>query len=70
MMSEKVRSAPEATNIAMTFVKKHRFFLRPLSAVRENGHWLVKIDVGPMLKEVANIKIDAQTGEILEYDIP
>lgn len=70
MVTEKVGSAPQATEIAMAFVKKHRFLLRPLSAVRENGNWLVKIDVGPLLKEVATVKIDARTGDILEYDIP
>ncbi len=69
-MPTEVKSAPQATEIAMSFVAKHRFFARPLSAVRENGHWVVKIDVGPLAKEIASVKIDAKTGEILEYDIP
>jgi len=69
-MPTEVKSAPQATDIAVSFVSKHRFFARPLSAIRENGHWLVKIDVGPLAKEIASVKIDAKTGEILEYDIP
>jgi len=69
-MPTEVKSAPQATEIAVSFVEKHRFFARPLSAVRENGNWVVKIDVGPLGKEIASVKIDAKTGEILEYDIP
>jgi len=69
-MPGEVKSAPQATEIAMSFVSEHRFFARPLSAARENGHWIVKIDVGPLAREIASVKIDAKTGEILEYDIP
>ncbi len=69
-MPSEVKSAPQATEIAMSFVGKHRFFARPISAVLENGNWVVKIDVGPLVKEIASVKIDAKTGEILEYDIP
>ena len=67
---QEVKSAPQATEIAMSFVEKHRFFARPLSAVRENGNWVVKLDVGPLGREISSVKIDAKTGEILEYDIP
>lgn len=69
-MSEKAKTAVEATEIAMTFVKKHRFISRPLKAVRENGTWLVEIDVGPFSIMVAKVKVDAESGEILEYTIP
>ena len=69
-MLGEVKSAPEATKIAVSFVAKHYFFARPLSAVREDGHWVVKIDVGPLAQVIASIKIDAKTGEIVEYDIP
>ena len=69
-MPSEVKSAPQATEIAVSFVTKHRFFARPLSAVQENGNWVVKIDVGPLAREIASVKIDAKTGEILEYDIP
>ena len=69
-MATEVKSAPQATEIAIAFVGKHRFFARPLSAIRENGNWVVKIDVGPLAKEIASVKIDAKTGEILEYEIP
>lgn len=69
-MPGKVKSAPEATEIAQSFVKKHRLIARPLKAVREDGTWLVEIDVGPVFVAVAKVKVDAESGDILEYDIP
>ena len=69
-MPMEVKSAPEATEIANNFIKKHRFFTRPLKAVREDDTWLVDIDVGVITIEIAKIKIDAKSGDILEYNIP
>lgn len=65
-----VRSAEDATTIALNFVKKHSWFARPLRAVRENSTWLVEIDVGLLSVAVAKLKLDAKSGEILEYNIP
>jgi hypothetical protein len=69
-MGTGVNSAEEATEIAMSFIKKHRWYTRPLKAVREDDSWLVEIDVGPILAVIAKVKIDAKTGKILEYTIP
>ena len=69
-MPEEAASATKATEIAHSFVKKYRFPARPLKAVREEDTWLVEIDVGPILPAVARVKVDASSGEILEYDIP
>ena len=69
-MAEKVRTAVEATQIAQSFIKKYRIIARPLKAVRENGTWLVDIDVGPLGIVVAKVKVDAASGDILEYSIP
>jgi len=65
-----VKSAAEATEIALSFIKKHRSYARPIKAVREDDIWLVEIDVGPLLTMVAKIKIDADSSVILEYTIP
>ena len=65
-----VKSAREATEIAVDFVKKYRSYVRPVKAVREGGTWLVEIDVGPIFTAMAKIKIDAKSGDILEYNIP
>lgn len=65
-----VKSAKEATEIAQSFVEKHRFWARPLKAVRQDDIWLVEIDVGPLTTMIAKVKVDAKSGDILEYTIP
>ncbi len=70
MKTGEVKSATEATEIAVKFIKKDRWWVRPLKAVRENGTWRVEVDVGPLSKTVATLKIDAQSGKIMEYNIP
>ena len=69
-MPIEVRSATEATQIAMKFIRNYRMIASPIKAVRDNDTWLVKIDVGPLFKTEASVKIDAKSGEVLEYDIP
>lgn len=64
-----VKTASEATDIALSYLKKYRYFARPIKAVREGDIWLVEIDVGPIITKVAKIKIDAKTGDILEYTV-
>ena len=68
-MSE-VKSARQATEIALAFVKKYRSFARPLKAVREGNAWLVEIDVGLLSTKAAKVKIDAKSAKILQYHIP
>lgn len=69
-MQEEIKSASEATEKAVTFVKKYRSYVRPLKATREDNNWIVEIDVGPIFVAIAKLKIDAKTGDILEYTIP
>ena len=69
-MPGQVKNAREATDLALSFIKKYRFIALPLKAMKDDGSWLVEIDVGPITTKVAQIKIDAKSGEILEYSIP
>ncbi len=69
-MLGEIKSAPEATEIARNFLRKYRMIVIPLRAVREGDAWLVEIDVGPIIKSIANVKIDAKSGDILEYSLP
>ena len=69
-MAEEIKSASVATKKAVSFVKKYRVIARPLKATREDDKWLVEIDVGPLFVAVARVKIDAKSGDILEYNIP
>jgi len=64
----RVKSAEEATEIALDFVKKYYpFYHRPIKSVKEDSIWLVEIDVGLVTTIVAKVKIDAKTGNILEF---
>ena len=69
-MPGEVKSATNATEIAVSFIKKYRNFARPIKAIREDNTWLVEIDVGLIFTEVAKVKVDAMSGDILEYTIP
>ena len=71
-MPAEVTSAQQANSIAESFIKQyHSFFVaRPKKAVREDGIWLVEIDVGLITPKIAKVKVDASSGEIVEYDIP
>jgi len=66
----KVKSAEEATEIARTFIKKHRVIALPVKAIKEDNVWSVDIDVGPLAVKIAKVKIDAKTGGIISYEIP
>ena len=69
-MIEEVKSAKKATEIATSFLKQYYFFLRPISAVREDATWMVKVDVGAIEAKIAEVKIDALTADIAEYTLP
>ena len=69
-MTGEIKSADEATRIATSLLKQYYGFLRPISAVRENATWIVKVDVGVIMKEIAEVKIDALTKDVIGYSLP
>ncbi len=69
-MVGEIKSAAEATRIATSFLKQYYGFLRPISAVREDATWIVKVDVGVIMKEIAEVEIDASTSDIVGYSFP
>ena len=69
-MTSEVKSAAKATEIAASLLKQYYGFLRPISAVREDGTWIVKIDVGVLGKRIAEAKIDALTADVIDYSFP
>lgn len=68
--SKIVMNGEQATETAMKFLQKNFPFRIPLKAKMEDKYWFVEIDVGALSKRIAKIKIDANNGEILEYEIP
>jgi len=66
---EKVDDAERAMEIAHYYMKKDRTVALPMKAVRQNDVWLVDIDIGAVRLEIATVKIDAKTGDILSHEI-
>jgi len=69
-MAGEIKSAAQATRIATTFLKQYYAFLRPISAVRDDANWIVKIDVGLVTRDIAEVKIDASTADVTGYSLP
>lgn len=69
-MAYEVKSAREATSIATTFLRQYYGFIRPKNASKDNGTWVVEVDVGVVTKEIAQVKIDASTAEVVGYSFP
>ena len=66
-----IESTEQATDVAVAFLNKHNPVIqRPLRARFEDGTWLVEIDVGAFYTRVAKVTIDAESGRILEYNVP
>ena len=66
----KVDTADKAMEIAHSFIKKYSPVALPMKAVKEGDIWEVDIDVGALAVKIAKVKIDARTGDILNYEIP
>jgi len=69
-MAGEIKSAAEATRIATSFLKQYYAFLRPISAAKENTTWIVQVDVGAFKREIAEVKIDTSTADIMGYSFP
>ena len=66
-----VDAADKATEIAVAFLSSyHTVLQRPHKAVLKNGEWVVEVDIGAIFTRMAKVIIDANTGRILEYDVP
>ena len=67
----KIESADQATEIAVAFLKEyHTVLQRPHRARLEQKTWVVEVDIGAIFTRMAKVSIDADTGRILEYDVP
>ena len=64
-----VKSARLATKLAESILREYPF-RRPIKAQKTGDIWYVQIDVGVLKQRIANFKIDAKTGAVLEYEVP
>ena len=66
----KIESAEQATDIAVSFLKKHYTTRQePLTVRPEQGYWVVEVDVGAFLARIARVIINGETGEIFEFQV-
>jgi len=65
-----ITSAKQATETATEFLKEYFTVQKPRSAKKEDGNWVVKVDVGLFLTEIATVEIDTDSEEILSYELP
>ena len=66
-----IEFADQATEVAVTFLKKyHTVLQRPYRAKLLEGKWVVEVDIGAFFTRMAKVFIDPATGSILEYDVP
>ena len=63
-----ITTAEDAIETGDVFLSKYYPFKRPLSAKIEEENWLVVFDVGAIKVQRVGLKIDANTGAILEVD--
>ncbi len=63
-------SADAASDLALIFAKKARIFAMPVSARREDDIWIVEVDLGLFESRIGNVRVDAKTGRILDYQFP
>jgi len=69
-MAYQVKSAKEATTIATNFLKQYYAFTQPKSASKDNDIWVVEVDVGVLMSEIAQVRIDASTADVIGYSFP
>ena len=66
MARSKVSTDKGAMRIALSFLKEYYQWARVVKATKENGSWLVDIDVGAFKPQVIRCKVVA-SGDIMEY---
>jgi hypothetical protein len=64
-----VTNAQEATDTALAFLAKYYAFRLPTGARKEDGSWVVTVNVGVFVPEIAEVKINSQTREVVSYQI-
>jgi hypothetical protein len=67
----RVEYAEQATDVVLAFLKDHYSWGgRPVSARRDNGMWFVEVDIGVFKPRVGQVKLDSESGHIVEYQFP
>ncbi len=62
----KVVSTQDATEVAVAFLKPYWAYIRPLRAKLREGVWRVEIDVGARYERSGWVKVDSETGKVIQ----
>ena len=66
-----IESADQATEIAVTSLKRyHPILRRPLDAKKDQGKWSTEVDIGISLTRVARVIIDAERARYAVGKLP
>ena len=65
-----IQTVEEAIRTGEAFVRRYYRFLRPLEAKKEEDTWWVVFNVGVISQELVQLRIDANSGLIIEYYAP
>ena len=66
----RLQTVEEAFQRADAFLSKYYAFKRPLSAKKEGDNWLLEYDVGVFGVEKVRLRIEAESGSIIDYTGP
>ena len=69
MAEAKVKTAEEATQIAVAFVKKYYGFVFPIETKKEDHRWIVDLDVSVFRPRFARVKVDSVTGSVENFSV-
>lgn len=62
-----VRNAQNAINIGDSFIQRYHFYKTLQSCSRTEAEWVLLYNVGILDEEYVRIRIDLETGEVVEY---
>ena len=65
-----INTAEDAVKIAEEFLQRYYYFRKLRNAKQEDHSWLVEFDVGVLKTDLVRIKLDADSGAIIEYISP
>jgi len=62
-----VKNVQQAINIGDVFISRYHFYKTLLTCNRAEKDWVLVYNVGVLVEEYVKIRIDPDTGEVLEY---
>lgn len=69
MVESKVKTADQATQIAVTFVQRYYKFVFPIETKKEDHRWIVDLDVSVFRPKIARVKVSSVTGDVENFSV-